>query len=104
MTDRPAAIESFSSAYFVIDGVDVVHPYSGDSVVAANDFYNELNQHVARPLVRVGDSYEWVRPEWGVPPHTFAVPGDIDYRDESILLAKTETVYNLHEQGAVGDP
>lgn len=102
MNNQYPPIEEFSEAYFMFSEVDV-EQYGGENVVVAHDFMGELGKYVCAPLVKLPTGHRWIRPEWGVPPNTLAIPEDYD-GDDLPLLAKDHTVKSLLNKGVVDSP
>lgn len=96
-------VDEFSDGYFLVTGVDV-EEYTGYNLGVDDNLFGFLNTYTLRPLIKIGDQHRWLWPEWGVPSETVAVPQDVDYEDQELLLAKAQTVETLHRNGVVDDP
>lgn len=93
-----AALEPFSAGYFLVNA-DVI-PYGGDRVVMPHDFFDELVNHVTRPLLRIADAHYWAIPEASLPAATIAVPEFVSLdKSVPVLLAKDSTLIRLVESG-----
>lgn len=93
-----AAVEPFSAGYFLVNA-DVVE-YTGHRVVMPHDFFDELVNHVTRPLLRINDAHYWPIPEASLPADTVAVPKDLSFEEGApVLLAKDNTTLRLIESG-----
>lgn len=100
---KSVEVEEFSDSYFLVTGIDV-EEYSGYNVGADDNLFGFLNTYTLRPLMKIGDQHRWLWPEWGVPAETVAIPKDLNYEDQEVLLAKSRTVETLHQNGVVDDP
>ncbi|NUC72558.1 hypothetical protein HTZ84_09590 [Haloterrigena sp. SYSU A558-1] len=67
-------LQSFSSGYLIAPEVDV-RPFSGRNAAVAHDLYDDLEDVVGSPVyVAVSGVRYRVRPEYGIPADTVALP------------------------------
>lgn len=91
-------VEQFSAGYYLLNAHLLTH--SGDSVIMPHDLYDEISRYVTEPLLRIGDSHYWPRPERTVPASTVAVPDFVvDQPVEAVLVARDETAFRLIDRG-----
>lgn len=102
--EKSKTVQPFSAGYFMIDAE--TEPINRDTAVVARDYFDELTNYVTYPLLRMGQSHLWARPEHGVPADTVAAPESaLPASEESpVLLAKDETAYRLITAGEQARP
>lgn len=99
------SIDEFSTGYFIFSDARVVE-FAGDYPVIASDTFEYVNQLVPRPLLKIGNSHYWPRPEKTVPPDVVAIPEHdrANDSDEEVLVAKEGTCDDLVLSGTVQPP
>lgn len=96
-------VKPFSAGYFILNADVLTH--DGDSVIVPHDYYGELKNYVAEPLLRISEGHYWTVPERGVPAATVAVPeGDGPEDGEPVLMAKNGTAQRLVVTGEKSRP
>lgn len=104
MTYTPS-LQQFSDAYYIFSDARIIE-YDEDYPVVANDTYDYINRHIARPLFKIGTSYMWPKSEASVPPDVIAVPrGSVEDADKAeVLVPSYKTCEQLVRNGTVERP
>lgn len=99
-----AAIADFSQSYYVLPQHGY-EEYTGDVVGADIELMHALSRFTQQPLVKIATSHYWLKPQWGIPAQTIAVPDDIDEDlNAEVLIAKRRAARQLLDQGYVDEP
>lgn len=100
----PTPIEDFSEAYYLLPEIDA-RAYSGERVGASMELVQDLAQVVGNPLVAIDGQHHWLKPEWGIPSDTIAVPKRHDHDEsEEVLMARRNVAKQMVETGVVPEP
>lgn len=96
-------LENYSSRYYILADTDIL-PYNGDNVAVDDELYEYLLEYVRSPIAKVNGGHYKIQPEWGVPPHTVALPDtwNAHDRDHLLIAKRRETMDVLMSDGLSG--